>query len=218
MLRSADQAKSPHGSQLIWKSRPARPVAVVLVLHGGQAHGTDPTSWLQASVLRVMPFVRAITRRGRSQVAVAFLKYAVRGWNAEADPLRDARWALSEIKAAYGDLPLGLVGYSMGARVALQLAGECAASSLVTLSAWVEPSETHQWHACPDLKALLLHGSDDRVTDPAGSQLAAGALRAGGAQVEVEIVPGDTHAILKNARYWHRRAADFTITSLCHKG
>ncbi|MGB3827787.1 MAG: prolyl oligopeptidase family serine peptidase [Ornithinimicrobium sp.] len=211
----ADQVQSPQGARLIWKNRPAHARAVVLVLHGGQARGTAPTSWWQASVVRVMPFARAIVRRGRRDVAVAFLKYAVRGWNGAGDPVLDARWALSEIEAAYGDLPLGLLGYSMGGRVALELAGECTPRALVTLSAWVEPSDVGRWRSCPSMTALLLHGSADRVTDPQGSELAAEALRRGGSAVEVEIVPGDTHAILKNARYWHRRAADFLITALC---
>ncbi len=210
----ADQAKSSRGARLIWKNKPSQPRAAVLVLHGGQAHGTHPTSWWQASVLRVMPFANAIARAGRDDVAVAFLRYAVRGWNEAGDPMIDARWAVGEIERTYGDLPLGLVGYSMGGRVALQLAGDCRPAAVVTLSAWVEPAEAAQWRPCPGLKALVLHGGSDRVTDPAGSELAARTLRAGGSEVEAEIVPGDTHAILKNGRYWHRRTADFVVTSL----
>ncbi|CAN5346176.1 hypothetical protein BH23ACT6_BH23ACT6_19140 [soil metagenome] len=43
----------------------------------------------------------------------------------------------------------------------------------------------------------------------AGSQLAGRVLQEGGADVEVEVVPDETHALLRRPSYWHRRVADF---------
>ncbi|MGB3686072.1 MAG: dienelactone hydrolase family protein [Ornithinimicrobium sp.] len=214
MVIGGTSVTSPDGARLTYRRRPDEPVALVLTLHGGQAWGTEPTSWRQASVLRVMPFTRELARAGRGGIAVAHLRYAVRGWNAHGDPLRDARWALAQIDVAHPGLPIGLVGYSMGGRVALHLAGECRAQVLVTLAAWVEPAEIPSWRPCPGLTALMMHGSADQVTDPAGTQLAAAALRQGGAGVEVEIVPGDTHTLLRRPTYWHRRVSDFVVGNL----
>jgi len=187
---------------------------LVLVLHGGQAYGLGPTSWWQASVLRLAPFTAAIARRGRRDLAVCFLRYAVRGWNAGADPLRDARWALAQMEEAHGDVPIVLVGYSMGGRTALRLVNERPFAALVTLSAWAEPQEVKPGPGASSMKALMLHGSDDEVCAPQGTEAAADILRRAGVEVELEIVPGDTHAIVKNARYWHRRTADFVVDAV----
>lgn len=211
MVGIGETVASPAGARLRFQHRPTDPVAVVLVLHGGQAHSQEPTSWRQGSVLRVMPFAWSLASAGRGRLAVAFLRYAVRGWNSDGDPLRDARWALTEIEKAYPGMPIALVGYSMGGRVALQLAGECRAAVLVTLAAWVVPAETTSWRAAPGLRALLMHGGADRVTDPQGSELAARVLRAGGASAEVELVTGATHSLLRQPLYWQRRVSDFVL-------
>ena len=46
------------------------------------------------------------------------LRYARRGWNGGTtrSPVPDARWALDQVRAAYGDVPVVLVGHSMGGR------------------------------------------------------------------------------------------------------
>lgn len=213
MFGIGESLSSPHGARLRFQHRPAAPEQVVLVLHGGQAHGHEPTSWRQASVLRVMPFAWSLASAGRGRLVVAFLRYAVRGWNENGDPLRDARWALQQIETAYPGLPVALVGYSMGGRVALQLAGECRAATLVTLAAWFVESEARTWQPCPDVHALLMHGDADRVTDPGGTRMAAEALRKGGAHVEIELVPGDTHALLRRPMHWHARVTAFVLAS-----
>ncbi|MGB5953649.1 MAG: alpha/beta hydrolase [Ornithinimicrobium sp.] len=214
MFGIADTATSPLGARLRYQHRPTTPVGVVLVLHGGQAHSQEATSWRQASVLRVMPFAWSLASAGRGQLVVAFLRYAVRGWNTGGDPLRDARWALQEIGYRYPGLPVALVGYSMGGRVALQLAGECRAHAVVTLAAWFVPAEAATWQPCPGLRAFLMHGAADRVTDPRGSELAAQVLRAGGAATEVEIVSGATHTLLRQPLYWQSRVSAFVRTAL----
>jgi dienelactone hydrolase len=186
----------------------------VLVLHGGQAHGDTPTSWRQPSVLRARLFAGAIARRARDEgVSVGFLRYAVRGWNAAA-PVADGRWALEEVRRLHPDLPLGLFGYSMGGRVALQLTGEPGVRSLVTAAAWVEAADLRHVDPAPGLDALLLHGSRDRVTAPRGSVLAGRHLEARGARVLVQTDLDDTHAMMRHAGTWHARAADHLVGAL----
>ena len=112
-----------HAPHLSFAGHGARAEAVVLLLHGGtpdsfaSVHACDP------SVLRLVPFGRSVSRAGGKRIAVASLRYAVRGWNGGAEsPLADARWALDQIAERFGHLPVGLVGHSMGGRVALRVA------------------------------------------------------------------------------------------------
>lgn len=185
----------------------------MLLLHGGQAHGSSPTSWRQLSMARVYPFAGAIAGRGEGGIAVAFLRYAVRGWN-DAAPVRDARWGMRQIRRELPGMPIGVAGYSMGGRTALRLCGDPAVASLVTLAAWADARDLAMWQPHRGLPVLMMHGSADRVTDPRGTELAAGTLRSRGAQVEVVPVEGDTHAMLRHARTWHRRTADHLATTL----
>lgn len=115
-------------------------------------------------------------------------------------------------------LPVGLLGYSMGGRVALRLAAEPQVRSLVTLAAWVDRRDITGWRVTPGLPVLLLHGLDDRVTSPSGSEVAAGRLRELGARTQLVALPGDGHALLRRATLWHRLAADHLITTLLEGG
>jgi len=208
------RSTSPSGATLGWLSRPRSPRATVLVLHGGQQHGPGPTSWRQPSVLRAWLYAGAIAGRARSaDIGVAFLRYAARGWNAEA-PVADGRWAMEQIVREHPGLPVGLFGYSMGGRVALRLVDDDNVRSLVTAGAWVTPTDLAHITPTPALNALLLHGSLDRVTDPRGSALAAEHLRGHGATAVVQTDLEDGHAMMRHAREWHARAAEHLATTL----
>ena len=100
----------------------ARVEAVVLILHGGRPDSFMPVRAFDPSVVRMFPFGRSVVQAGGGRLALARLRYAVRGWNgAQESPLADARWALDRIAERFGDLPVGLVGHSMGGRVALRV-------------------------------------------------------------------------------------------------
>lgn len=224
--------RSPSGAVLHRTNRPSDPLAVVLVLHGGRQQSTAPTAWHQAAVLRPLFFAQAVARHGGGQgggqrgghegarLAVIRLRYAVRGWNAtrgsstEPAPVRDGRWALGRVAEIHPGLPIGLMGYSMGARAALRLSGEPGVRSLVTLAAWVEQADMATWQPNPGLSVLLLHGAADRVTSPRGSVLAGARLRDLGAQTEVEVLPAEGHDMLRHTRHWHRRAAEHLTATL----
>ena len=99
-----------------------QPRAVVLVLHGGKSRSRRPVRpWHKGAVLRMVPFAGAVAKAGGGAIAVAMLRYAVRGWNGAARPapLADTRLALEQIAAKHPGVPIGLLGHSMGGRVAL---------------------------------------------------------------------------------------------------
>lgn len=192
------------------------PEAIVLVLHGGREASLDPVTARQLAVLRLVPFARLIQRRGRGRVAVARLRYRLRGWNARPGqppaPVTDARWALSQLTERFGELPIGLVGHSMGGRTALRIGGEPGVRGVVGLAPWLPPGEPIE--QLVPRRVLLVHGTADRMTDPMLTAAFADRLqRAGGAVNLVRIADG-RHAMLRRPRLWHELATQFVLDTV----
>ena len=189
--------------------------AVVLVLHGGRELSTDPVRARQLAVLRMVPFARRIARRGGGRVAVARLRYAARGWNATLGspaPVSDAEWALRQLTQRFAGLPIGLLGHSMGGRTALRVGGHPQVRGIAALAPWLPPREPVAQLA--GRRVLLMHGTADRMTAPAGTDAFAGRLEAAGATVSLVSVYGDGHAMLRRAQLWHELAAQFVLSTV----
>ena len=190
---------------------PADPQAVVLVLHGGAETGRAPVTWWRLATLRMLPFATAVEHAAGDRVAVLRLKNRVRGWNGDRqDPVHDACWALDRIHKVLPGVPVILVGHSMGGRVALHLASEPGVAAVAALAPWVT-GDLRRPRA--DTPVLLVHGADDRMTDPRRTAVLAHRWLADGVDVRHVEVPGEKHAMLHRAHYWHRTVADF-VTSL----
>ncbi|WP_330456226.1 alpha/beta fold hydrolase [Streptomyces sp. NBC_00820] len=191
-------------------ARPAR--AAVLFLHGGKADSRAPARPWQPAALRMRPFVRAVSAAADGDVLVGEVRYRVRGWNdGDADPVRDARRALGELARLVGDVPVVLVGHSMGGRAALRAAAAPEVRAVLALAPW-----------CPDgepvahlqgKRVVVLHGDRDRVTDPRASVSYVRRARDAGARADVALLPGGDHAMLRHSGTWHR-AADSTVAEL----
>jgi alpha-beta hydrolase superfamily lysophospholipase len=200
-------------SQLTWNTDIAAPAGVVLVLHGGKSQSQQVTSVWQPAVLRMAPFVWALRDRSGGRLAVASLRYAVRGWNGTAaSPLADAREALDQLAARHPNVPIGLLGHSMGGRVALHLSGDARVRAVAALAPWVERGDEPRGH--PGLSVLVMHGTRDRITSPRASRWMAEAMATHGVDVTYEPVEGEMHAMLRRAAHWHRRSADFLVSTL----
>ncbi|MFJ4962377.1 Alpha/beta hydrolase family protein [Streptomyces sp. ADI96-02] len=201
--------------------RPA--TAAVLVLHGGRETGTapPPPGPLNLPGVRMRPFVRALERAARpredgAEVLVRQVRYAHRGWNgARADAYRDAVAALDALGEEAGDVPVVLLGHSMGARAALRAAGHPLVRSVVGLAPWCPPGDPVTQLA--DRDVVLVHSTRDRTTSPQASQSLTARARRAGARTCMVTVRGGDHAMLRRAPAWHRVATDL-VTGLLGLG
>lgn len=193
--------------------RADRIAAVAIVLHGGTEWSHAPTSPWSPSVLRLRPIVWCLRRRGREHsLAVWSLRFAVRGWNGdEMSPMADVCWALEEVRSRHGDVPVALVGHSMGGRAALR-AGGGQVRSIVALAPWLPAGEpVDQLAGC---SVLIAHGNKDRRTSPRRSREFADEAAAVAEHVSWVEVRGSGHAMVQRARRWHRLTTDFVLGSL----
>jgi alpha-beta hydrolase superfamily lysophospholipase len=186
-----------------------------LVLHGGRERSTDRVRPSQFAVLRMLPFAAALRRSGSAQgLAVARLRYAVRGWNGDLrSPLDDARWALADLAVRYPGAPVALVGHSMGGRVALHVAGTPGVRAVVALAPWIEAGDPVEQLA--GRRVLIAHGEHDRLTNPTRSADFARQAAAVADSVSYVRVRGERHAMVRRARLWHGLAAGFVSGVLC---
>jgi dienelactone hydrolase len=193
---------------------------VALVLHGGQVYSHRRARGGHVASLRMIPFARTIERAGRDLGVVALrLRYRVRGWNirdagGEADPVTDARWALAEIRRRYGDVPVVLVGHSMGGRVALRIADAPQVVGVVALAPWCEADDPVSQLAGCDI--LIAHGTRDRITSASSSLTFAQRALEAGAHVSRLEIEGGNHAMLRRAALWHGLASGYVLRQLGH--
>ncbi|PPK66684.1 alpha/beta fold hydrolase [Actinokineospora auranticolor] len=194
--------------------RPPQARAVALVLHGGQEHSRVPGSRWYPAYLRMMPFARDIAAKGAPHgVAVRLLKNRFRGWNApDLDPVQDARWALDEIRREFGDLPVAIVGHSMGGRVGLRVADDPSVRAVCALAPWTPEGEPVEQLAGREI--LIAHGDLDRTTYAHDSYDYARRAKEVTDRVARFDVRGERHAMLRRARQWTRLATGFVLGAL----
>ncbi|MFD4915992.1 alpha/beta fold hydrolase [Streptomyces virginiae] len=202
-----DTESTGQGRALVLRTSPATPAAAVLLLHGGREEGPEPPPLVNLPALRMRPFAAAVARatRGRD-VLVAEVRYRHRGWNgSRCDAARDAEAALARLRSLAGDVPVVLVGHSMGGRAALRAAGAPLVHGVVALAPWCPPGEPVDHLA--GRRLYLLHDEADRVTSAAGSWEFVRRSRLAGADATAIPMPTGGHAMLRGAGAWHRRTA-----------
>ena len=183
---------------------PSSPRAAVLVAHGGRSSDTRASHRLQPTSLRMFPLTVRLARHGRDARFAAYqLGYRLVGYN-DGDPVADVRWALDEIARRHGEVPVCLVGHSMGGRACLRAAGHPAVAGAVGLAAWLPPGEPVEQLAGRDV--VLVHGTRDRITDPGRSLLYALAAHPVARRLCRFEIAGSGHAMLERARLWHALA------------
>ncbi|MCU1588013.1 MAG: alpha/beta hydrolase [Frankiales bacterium] len=180
----------------------ADPAAVVLVLHGGMEHSHEPSERTHLASMRMKPFARALHRQG---LTVWRVRYRVRGWNGEQrSPVQDARWALDEVRRRHGDVPVVLLGHSMGGRAAAHVLTDPAVVGLVALCPWL-PSEPTS--GAVGKRLVVAHALDDTTTNPAQSLAWASAAAEVALSTHYIGVRDSNHGMTRRFRLWHRLAA-----------
>jgi len=188
--------------------------AVVLVLHGGQEHSKARVHRFRPAYLRMLPFARDLAWAGRDGgVAVLALLNRYRGWNRpDLDAVADARWALEEIRSVNPDVPVVLVGHSMGGRVALRVADDPSVTAVCALAPWT--TEQDRVEQLAGRTVLIAHGDQDRMTNPGLSY--AYAVRA--KEITDAVcrfdVRGEAHAMLRRAKDWRLLVRRFVLGAL----
>jgi pimeloyl-ACP methyl ester carboxylesterase len=185
--------------------------SVVLVLPGGKAKSFEPGDPTKLSAARMRPFASMLHRRGRAHgLAVWTVRYRYRGWNGDQrSPVVDAQWALEEVRRRHGDVPVAVIGHSMGGRTSLAIGGDPSIRGVCALAPWTESGDPVQQLAGSTV--LIAHGNLDMVTSPRASRQYAARAAKVAARVGYIVVVGDMHAMVFRWRRWHRIATGFSL-------
>jgi alpha-beta hydrolase superfamily lysophospholipase len=188
---------------------------VVLLLPGGDARGTRRPTVLSAAPM--WPLARYLVKAGRTDGLVAHtVHYRYAGWNGDdAHPAEDARWAADEVVRRYGDVPVCLVGMSMGARAALRVGGHPAVHAVVALAPWLpvvpDPDPVRQLVA---RRILIAHGTRDAEADPELSYRFAQRVKKVNPDICRFEVHSDGHTLYQHRPEVFALTADFVLGTL----
>jgi len=184
---------------------------IAVFCHGGRATGLEPPRAGALSLVRMREFERFVRRTaGDRGITTQLVRYRVAGWNGEAaDAYADVRWTLDRIRDEHGpDVPVVLVGHSMGGRAALRAGADPQVAAVCALAPWTPPGEPV--NHLRGRTVTVLHGRGDRWVPAALS--ADFALRAAQAGAHVaRFTTAGGHSMLRGAVRWHRFARDTVL-------
>lgn len=181
---------------------PGSPRGVVLMLHGGKDRSHEVVDGSSASWRRCAAMQRAITGRAHDAgVSTWLLRYRHRGWNGGAGPVADARWALDQVRRDLGDVPVVLLGHSMGGRTAVHVADDPSVRGVVGLAPWFPPGE--RVSALAGRHLVAAHGRRDRITSFRATATYVDRARPLAASAELRDMGQAGHYMLRRISAWN---------------
>ena len=195
------------------ESRPARGPArgIALFCHGGTAASLEPPRERALSLLRMRAIERFVHAAAADRGLGTYLvRYRLAGWNGPAaDAYADVRWALERVRSEHGpELPVVLVGHSMGGRAALRAGGDASVRAVCALAPWTPPGEPVEH--LRGATVAILHGQGDRWVPAALSADFAVRARQAGVRVARFTIAGG-HGMLRRADRWHGFVRDIVL-------
>jgi len=194
------------------------PRGVVLMLHGGKAAGLTAVDERSASWRRSRAMMDQIGGRlNRAGASVWLLRYGLRGWNDRSplgpSPVPDARWALDEVRRELGDeVPVVLLGHSMGGRTAAAVADDPSVVGVVLLAPWLPSGEPVDALTGKHLAAA--HGRRDRITSYRATLAFCRRAEAVAASVDFHPMGPVGHYMFRRVPAWNAFAVDSSLAQL----
>ena len=185
---------------------PGRPRAAIVMFHGGKPKSTNPVDGRSLSWRRSLVMQRAIAFRAHQLgVSVWLTKFGQAGWNAKAPsgptPIPDARWTLDQLRADLGEIPVVLLGHSMGARTAVAVADDSLVAGVVALAPWFPPDEPVMALAGKHLVAA--QGRRDRITSYVHTEAFLARVDRIAASTRLVDMGGLGHYLVRGASRWN---------------
>ena len=202
------------GPSLTRYDTPGRTEAMVLVLHGGKARSSAPVNGRSLTWRRAQGLARTLGASLHADgIALWVLRYRTVGWNGDGtDKVEDARWALDRIRAEIGEVPVALLGHSMGGRTACRAADHELVRGVVALAPWLPPGEPVAALAGRDLYAA--HGRRDHITRAADTKAYVDRARAIATAASFTDMGDRGHYLLRGASAWNSFAVDRVSSAL----
>jgi pimeloyl-ACP methyl ester carboxylesterase len=191
----------------------ARPEAVVVMLHGGKSRGNEVVDGRSLSWRRTASMQRDIARTlHEAGSSVWLVRFTRRGWNGGAGRVADARAALGAVRRELGDVPVVLLGHSMGGRTAVHVADDPNVRGVVALAPWFPPGESVE--ALRGKRLYAAHGTRDRITSPRATRAYVARAAQVASVAEFRDMGPLGHYLLRGRREWNRVAVELCLRAL----